>query len=248
MQRKYIALLLVFLVLSVFALGFGTNVDRDKISDEEGKLSVSISTKVDLLDANGKQLTIIPFIPQSLVYEGKEVKTMKVTLTWTCGGSEINWTTLEITVKAYKIVREDEVGGTVFIDNVKFMEKEFTDKSKELVITLDMVEAIKPYAAQLEDGQGLSFTIRLVVLASAYDVYGILHEVDPYVARCTAFVKWDEPELTLEAGTDGGGYEILSITKEGEEAETQKTVSPLTVFLIFVVLGGAYWILSRKEH
>ena len=244
MQRKYIALFIALLVFSVLFIGGTATSDIGNTSDEEGKLNVTVSTKVDLVDPNGNTLMMLPFVPQAVLYNGKEVRTMKVTLTWSCSGSEINWTTLSISITAYKSITP--YYENPLVDNVKFVSKSFSDKTGDLSVSLDLVEEIKPYASQLEDGKEIYFTIKIVVKASAEDIYGIKRETEPFTRKATALLEWDEPDLTLEASTDPG-YEILSITQE-DGTKTKKTVSPLTVLLIFVVLGGAYWILSRKEH
>jgi hypothetical protein len=228
-----------FLVIGALA----ANIDEGSIGDEEGKLSVSITTRVDLYDSSGKKLQIIslPFIPQALVTpSGKEVSTMKVTLTWSASGSEINWTTLSISVVAYKSITP--YYENPLVDNVKFVEETLSDKSGEYVISWDLLDAISPYAAQLEDGKEIYFTIKIVVKASAYDIYGIKRETASYIAKATAVLEWSEPSLSLEAST-GGTYEILSIIQKGE-VEGRRIDSMILVLVL--VAGVILWINRNK--
>jgi len=158
-----------------------------------GSLSMVVSGKTELLGSDGQPLKVLTIykygiLPLSFYVGSNEVTAMRVTVTWTASGKDVDWNTLTITITAT---------GTGGYSNT------YTTSAKTGSTSFTLPISTTQLGRTPSSGESVTWKMTINVKGSIKDLTGktLTAQLDNPIV-CSVTTTWYEPTFTITATAD----------------------------------------------
>jgi len=158
---------------------------------QTGNLIVNIEGKTELIGEDGQPLKILyitkfALLPLAFYIGDKEVTAMRVTVTWTASGQDVNWDTLTITISA------SGTGG---------YSSSTTSQSKTGSTIFTLPISTSQLGRTPSSGEKITWKLTINVQGTITDIIGntLTASANPIINTVTT--TWYEPTFTVSAST-----------------------------------------------
>ena len=167
---------------------------------DTGELQINLEGKTELLGPDGQPLRVLSIVkysmmPLSFFVGSKEVTAMKVTVSWSAEGQDIDWSTLNIEVYAT---------GTGNYHARK------TSNSRTGSVTFTLPISASRLGWTPRSGETVTWRMDINVKGTVKDVVGRPLTATAQPITCTTTTKWYQPSFRVHATASGSGVSVSS--------------------------------------
>jgi len=204
-MKSWVKFLIVAAIV-VVALLFLWRVDVVaywKTSAGDKNFGVDITGKTEVIGKDGRVISLtvaqkVSMLPLSFYYQNTEVTALKVTLSWTASGQDVDWTTLTLTISA--------TGTGGYSSSTTS-----TQQSGSAVFTLPITTTQLGYTPS--SGQQITWQMTINIQGSVKSVVGQILTAQAQPITCQVTTVWYSPSFsisssattTTDSGTSSGG-------------------------------------------
>jgi len=203
-SRKVVAVAMALIVIIALLVIIKVNVAAYWKTDASANgMNVSITGKTEVIGEDGEPIQVMMIakyfmVPLAFYVKSTKVVAMRVTVSWTASGTDVDWNTLSITIKA------SGTGG--FSDS-----RTSTSKTGSVVFRLPI--STSQLGRTPSSGETVTWQMVINVDASIKSLTGETLQASASPITCTVSTVWYSPSFsitssastTTESGTSGGG-------------------------------------------
>ena len=235
---------------------------------QNGNMTVSIEGRTELIGEDGQPLKILyiskyAMLPLAFYIGDKEVTAMRVTITWTASGQDVNWDTLTITISASgtggyssSTTSHSKTGSTVFTLPISTSQLGRTPSSGEK-ITWQMTINVQ---GKIEDVVGNTLTASANPIVNTVTTTWYKPTFTVSASASTSTTKTDTTssttsgDTTVSGGTSSGGgcggpgKHLVWVHNITPLPNITEILQPITYLLILTEIALISKLMLRKKN
>lgn len=201
-----IIFILVFAVVGAMIPVQYQEQDTGFVSDPDSQVGVTWSAVGAYKDADGNTYTESMFSRQAIMGGEVEVASFDFAFTWVASGGQIDWDTFGL-----DITTECSVGvgnlSTANWNTYTFAPEQSIEATgsftRNFILENELFRWVS--SSDLSQGDGIHFSFKAQIDASADDMYGVLREASLLISTDVMSFGWGEPYLDINEGDGEGG-------------------------------------------